>query len=515
MVKIINILEDELNDEEKQQEFINSISTGNNVACAVYMPNCGYCDALHEQWDKLPNLFKDYNDNLTISYIHMDIPNRNKKFFGEIDGYPHIVIFKNGTIKNEYKGDRTSDSLQKWIKNNISMQGGSKRITRKKKLADKKTRKHKKLITKKIITKKITSTSNKLSTMKISNVSNSSSFSEFKIKIKKNKKKEKDPFKDTHLYPEISPFKKALLKVSDHHKIAFYLFGNSQGKPVLFVHGGPGAGTTYHDARFFDPKKYFIILFDQRGCGNSTPFGSLKENTTPHLVSDMEKLRQHLNIKKWMLFGGSWGSTLSLTYAIKYPERVSQLILRGIFLHQKYEIDWVNNGKGANFIYPEMWDEYKSVVRNSKEKNYLKSYGKLFKGKKGDSAKHDAFMKWSLWESSISKLLPMDKDELEKELKKENQYITMSKIEHHYFSNGGFFPRNGYLLEKKNIDRIKNIPMIIVQGRYDIVCPSITAYNLHKKLPKSKYYTTISGHSSFDPETIKKLVQSTNYYKNK
>ncbi len=513
MVKIINILEKELNNKKKQTELMDSILNGNNVACAVYMPKCHYCEKLQPEWEQLANKsFSNGGNNLTISYIHMNIPKEieslsyNKVRFGEIGGFPHIVMFKNGVIEKEYKGQHNAISLEEWInsniKSNLSISGGSKRITRKKRFGGKKTKKNKKII----------NTIDKLSSMNISNITSNSSFSEFKIKIKKTRK-EKDPFKDTHLYPEIVPFKKALLKVSDHHKIAFYLFGNSKGKPVLFVHGGPGAGTTYHDARFFDPKKYLIILFDQRGCGNSTPFGSLKENTTPHLVGDMEKLRKHLNIKKWMLFGGSWGSTLSLTYAIKHPEYVAQLILRGIFLHQKYEIDWVNNGKGANFIYPEMWDEYKSVVRNSKEKNYLKSYGKLFKGKKGDSAKHDAFMKWSLWESSISKLLPMDKAELEKELKKENQYITMSKIEHHYFSNGGFFPRNGYLLEKKNIDRIKNIPTVIVQGRYDIVCPSITAYSLHKKLPKSKYYTTIAGHSSFEPETIKKLVQSTNYYK--
>ena len=487
MVKIIEIIKE--NEENKILNLKNNILNNKLVICAIFMPGCHWCEMLSKEWKKLPKHFE--NNDLIISYIHMNVvpkmANNNIKFSkNTINGYPHVMLFdKSPNNIVEYNGSREEDALVNWIKNsikkNMSLKGGRRTS---------KTRKS-------------------YSTSLISTSSTKDS-------LEKNRtRRVRDKYKDTKLYPKIIPYKKSKLKVSDEHSIAYYLFGNSKGKPVLFIHGGPGAGTSNNDARFFDPSKYFIILFDQRGCGNSKPFGSLKHNTTNHLIEDIEKLRKHLSVKKWMLFGGSWGSTLALAYAINYPQNVKHMVLRGIFLIRKHEVDWVNSGKGAHRIFPEAWEIYKSNLTEKEEKNYIKSYGEMFDGKKGKRKMDKALMNWSLWESSISKLVPDSKESIEKDLKKTNMYKSMSKIEHHYFTNKGFFPRDGFLLEKKNIDKIKNIPTIIVQGRYDIVCPASSAYSLHKRLPKSKLYITIAGHSSFEPETIKKLVQATNYFKNK
>lgn len=486
MVKIIKIIKE--NEENKIKDLTKYILNNKLVVCAVFMPGCHWCEKLSHEWDKLPNHFQ--NDDIVISYIHMNVvpkmqSNKIKFSKNQISGYPHVMLFKkNPENIIEFDDEREEEPLVNWIKSHNMLKGGSRK---------KKGGKTRKLAT--------TTTMSSASTRDI-------------LSLKKTRKT-RDKYKDTKLYPKIDPFKKSKLNVSNTHSIAYYLFGNTKGKPVLFIHGGPGAGTTYNDARFFDPSKYFIILFDQRGSGKSTPFGSLKENNTQHLVEDIEKIRKHLDIKKWMLFGGSWGSTLALTYAMTYPKNVKQMVLRGIFLMRKQEVDWVNSGKGAHRIFPDTWEVYKSGISNEDEKNYLKAYGEKFKGTKGKRAMDKAFMNWSFWESSISKLLPESRSSIEKDLKKNNSYITMSKIEHHYFTNKGFYPRDGFLLEKKNIDKIKNIPTIIVQGRYDIVCPASSAYSLHKRLPKSKLYFTIAGHSSFEPETIKKLVQATDYFKNK
>jgi proline iminopeptidase len=324
--------------------------------------------------------------------------------------------------------------------------------------------------------------------------------------------KTRDHYKGTAFYPPIKPFKSASLKVSPIHTIAYFLFGNPKGKPVLFVHGGPGGGTVPDYARFFNPKKYLIILVDQRGCGKSTPFGETRENNTQNLIADFEQLRNVLDVKKWQLFGGSWGSTLSLAYAIKHPQVVSELVLRGIFTLRKKELDWVQQGPGANFIFPEGWKYYEEVIPEKERGDFMKAFGKRFNGSMGEKAKDAACLAWSQWEASISHLHPTPHAEIIKDLKKSKNYIPMSLIEYHYFINKGFFPNENYLLDPKNLAHIKKIPMTIVQGQYDMVCPITTANELHNKMPRARYNVTLAGHSMLDEQNIKYLVEATNLY---
>lgn len=314
---------------------------------------------------------------------------------------------------------------------------------------------------------------------------------------------------DKYLYPEIikKNYKTYTLQVSKIHTITYYTYGNPKGKPVLIIHGGPGGGIDPIYARYCNPKKYYIILVDQRGCGKSTPFGETKENTTWNLIQDFEKIRNILQISKWVLFGGSWGSTLALAYATKHPSVVSTLVLRGIFLCRKKEIQWVQQGVGANYIYPEAWEHYTKVIPKEEQNNMMKAFGKRFRGEFGKKAKEKACLAWSQWEASISHLHTTSHKKILQKIQKGNQYIPMALVEYHYFSHKGFFPRDGFLLEKKNIQKIQNIPLYIVQGQYDMVCPMTSAYELHKKLPKSKMYITLAGHSMLEEENCKKLVE--------
>jgi proline iminopeptidase len=301
-----------------------------------------------------------------------------------------------------------------------------------------------------------------------------------------------------------------MFQVSKIHTIAYFTYGNIKGKPVLVVHGGPGAGTTPKMSRFFNPTKYYIILVDQRGCGKSLPFGEIKNNKTVDLIEDFEKIRKKLCINKWMIFGGSWGSTLSLAYSMKYPQNVTEIILRGIFLIRKKEIDWVNSGKGANYIFPDAWKKYKNNIPIKERKNYMKAYGKRLYGKLGEKEQKKSALAWSMWEGSISHLIPLNEKDIKEDLMNNNTYIPISIIEHYYFINGGFFPREGYLLEDKNINKIKHLPIYIVQGQYDIVCPITSAFDLYNKLPNSEFNITLAGHSAYEPENIRKLVEITN-----
>ena len=330
-------------------------------------------------------------------------------------------------------------------------------------------------------------------------------------KTKKNVRKG-DLYKDTAFYPPIKPFESAFLQVSELHKIAYFLYGNRKGKPVVFVHGGPGGGVTPEYARFFNPKKYFIVLVDQRGAGKSTPFAETRENTTELLIDDFEKIRKLLNVEKWQVFGGSWGSTLSLAYAMKHPQVVTELVLRGIFLFRKKEVDWIYQGPGANHVFPEAWERYLKVIPVSERNDMMKAYGKRFDGSMGKKIQDDACLAWSQWESSIVHLHQTPYKDVMKEMKKNNDYIPMALIEYHYFVHKGFFPREGYLLEKKQLNKIKDIPMVIVQGQYDMICPMTSAYELHEKMPHSTLHKTIAGHSMLDKENIKYLVKATNEF---
>ena len=329
----------------------------------------------------------------------------------------------------------------------------------------------------------------------------------------KTKKKhfQNDKYSKTDLYAQIKPIKEYYLSVSNLHTIYFATYGNPKGKPVLYVHGGPGVGTNPNMARFFNPKKYFIILVDQRGCGKSKPSAELRENKTQNLLSDFEKIRKHLDVKKWMVFGGSWGSTLSLIYAINYPQYTSELIIRGIFLCTEQEVDWIAEPGGAELINPAGWEQYAKLVKHKNVKTkFIEEYKKCFKEKFGKQKKDKCLLAWSVWENSMSTLNKKKLAEVIKETKKSN-YKEVSAIELHYFENNCFLTPN-YFLNKKNLNILKKIPIVIVQGIYDLVCPFISAYKLHKLLPHSKFYPTMAGHTAMDTNNIKYLVKATDSF---
>ncbi|WP_132995516.1 prolyl aminopeptidase [Sporanaerobacter acetigenes] len=311
-----------------------------------------------------------------------------------------------------------------------------------------------------------------------------------------------------NLFPKIEPYEKGYLKVSDLHTIYYEEVGNPKGKPILFLHGGPGAGLDPMNRCYFDPDFYRIILFDQRGCGKSEPHAELKENTTWDLVEDIEKLREHCNIDKWVVFGGSWGATLSLIYAICHPENVLGLILRGIWLSRKSEVYWLYQ-EGASRFYPEVWEEYLKPIPKEKRGDIVKAYYEIFNnGSEEEQIK--AARSWSIWEGSISKLIPSE--DLINSFGDPFNAISIAKIECHYFVNNMFAKSDNYILE--NIDQILHIPTVIVNGRYDLVCPIYTAWELHKALPKSKFIVVKdAGHSATEVGIISELVQATEEYK--
>lgn len=309
------------------------------------------------------------------------------------------------------------------------------------------------------------------------------------------------------LYPEVNPYKTGTLKVSSLHTIYYEECGNPQGKPVVFVHGGPGGGINEKYRRFFDPKKWRIVLFDQRGCGQSTPFSELKENTTWDLVEDMEKIRAELHIEKWVVFGGSWGSTLALAYAETHPSKTVGLILRGIFLLRKKEIDWFYQ-EGASWIYPDAWEKYLEPIPENERHDLVKAFHKRLTSP--DKATRTAAAKaWSIWEGSTSYLYqdPKAMDDFA-----EDEFAdAFARIECHYFLNKGFFKEDGWLL--KNVDKIRHIPCVIVQGRYDVVCPIRSAWDLHRAWPEADLQVVPdAGHSSLEKSISAKLVEATDAF---
>jgi proline iminopeptidase len=303
------------------------------------------------------------------------------------------------------------------------------------------------------------------------------------------------------LYPEIEQRSTGRLKVSNLHEIYFEESGNPKGQPVVFVHGGPGGGTSPKNRRYFDPDKYRIILFDQRGCGQSTPHAELKENTTWDLVADIEKLRTHLKIDKWHVFGGSWGSTLSLAYAETHPEKVKSLCLRGIFLCRPKEIQWFYQ-EGASKIFPDFWDKYLEVIPESERGDLVKAYySRLTSNDKATRIK--AAKAWSVWEGSTSRLIP-DQD-LMHDFDDPEFAIAFARIECHYFTHNAFFETDNWLLD--NVDKIRKIPAVIVHGRYDVVCPIENAWELHKAWPEAKLHIVPdAGHSAMEDGIIDQLV---------
>lgn len=309
--------------------------------------------------------------------------------------------------------------------------------------------------------------------------------------------------KELHtLYPAIKPYDTGFLPVDKIHTLYWEQSGNPTGVPVVFLHGGPGGGSSPVARQFFDPAHYRIIVFDQRGAGKSTPFAELKNNTTSLLVSDMEKLRRHLNIDTWHIFGGSWGSTLALAYAIKHPARCLSLILRGIFLMRRSEIDWFMTGMKS--IFPEAWDSFAKPLNQQQRKNILPAYYKKLTHKNME-IQNDAALSWSNYETACCALYPDPKKLGTK--KDAPKARAIARIEAHYFLHNKFRPDN-YLLN--NVDKIKHLPCTIVQGRYDIICPPHTAWELHQTLPKSKLVmVSDAGHSAMEPGIIDALVSAT------
>ncbi|HLS79252.1 MAG TPA: prolyl aminopeptidase [Nocardia sp.] len=313
------------------------------------------------------------------------------------------------------------------------------------------------------------------------------------------------------LYPPIEPYESGLLDVGDGQSIYWETSGDPDGKPVVFLHGGPGGGTTPAHRQFFDPKAYRIVLLDQRGCGRSTPHiadgADLSVNTTWHLVADIEKLREHLGIERWQVFGGSWGSTLALAYAQTHPERVTEMVLRGIFLLRRKEIDWYYNGP-AGYVYPDEWEKYLAPIPPAeREGDLVEAYHRLLHSPDPDVAAAAA-VAWSVWEGSTSSLLP--RPERVAESADPRFALAFARIENHYFRNAGFL-EEGRLL--RDIDRISHLPAVIVQGRHDIVCPAVSAWDLHKAWPGSRLHIVDdAGHAANEPGIVHHLVEATDEF---
>ncbi|XP_011088015.1 proline iminopeptidase [Sesamum indicum] len=306
------------------------------------------------------------------------------------------------------------------------------------------------------------------------------------------------------LYADIEPYNSGLLKVSDIHTIYYEQSGNPAGHPVVFLHGGPGGGTSPSNRKFFDPNFYRIILFDQRGAGKSTPHACLEENTTWDLIKDIEKLREHLKVPEWLVFGGSWGSTLALAYSESHPDKVTGLVLRGIFLLRKKEIDWFYEG-GAAAIFPDAWEPFRDLIPESERGCFVDAYHKRLNSS-DKQTQYAAARAWTKWEMMTAHLLP---NEANIQRGDDDEFcLAFARIENHYFVNKGFFPTDSFLLD--NVEKIKHINTVIVQGRYDVCCPMMSAWDLHKAWPEADFRVVPdAGHSANEPGISEELVAAT------
>ncbi|MBD2725944.1 prolyl aminopeptidase [Nostoc sp. FACHB-892] len=306
------------------------------------------------------------------------------------------------------------------------------------------------------------------------------------------------------LYPAIKPYLEGSLQVSDLHTIHFEESGNPQGQPIVLLHGGPGGGCPPFYRQYFHPEKWRLVMFDQRGCGKSTPHAELRENTTWDLVSDIEKLRQHLGIEKWAVFGGSWGSTLSLAYSQTHPSRCTALILRGIFMLRQKELRWFYQ-EGASYIFPDAWEEYLKPIAIAERDDMIAAYYKRLTDPDLE-IQLAAARAWSVWEASTSRLF-LDPQLMQKF--GESEFASaFARIECHYFMNKGFLETEDQLL--LNVNRIRHIPSVIVQGRYDVVCPMISAWELHRAWPEAEFIVVPdAGHSMSEPGICSALIEAT------
>jgi proline iminopeptidase len=311
------------------------------------------------------------------------------------------------------------------------------------------------------------------------------------------------------LYPAIRAYRTGRLKVSGVHELYFEECGNPRGKPVVFLHGGPGGGIHPSMRRFFNPRRYRIVLFDQRGCGKSTPHASLDDNTTWDLVADTEKVREHLGIERWQVFGGSWGSTLALAYAQKHADRVTELVLRGIFLLRRSELEWFyQNSEGAASLFPDLWEEFVAPITEDERYDMMRAYYRRLTSNDAKE-RNTAARAWSIWEGATS-YLRMDPAYVAK-FKDTAYAAAFARIECHYFVNGGFLDADDQLL--RDVAKIRHIPTVIVQGRYDVVCPMRSAWHLHRAWPEAKLVVVPdAGHSAFELGNAKALRKATDAF---
>ena len=308
------------------------------------------------------------------------------------------------------------------------------------------------------------------------------------------------------LYPAIEPNHAGHLDVGDGHEIYYEESGNPHGKPAVFLHGGPGGGCTEKMRRFFNPDVYRVVLFDQRGSGKSKPHASLENNTTWDLVNDIEILRSALQIDRWQVFGGSWGSTLALAYAQSHPDRVTELVLRGIFLLRKKEIRWLYQ-KGTSELFPDLWQHYLAPIPKGERGDMLTAYHKRLTSDDA-GVRLEAAKAWSIWEASTSFLVPNEK--VTATFGANELALSLARIEAHYFVNGGFMKENQLL---DNIEKVRNIPAVIVQGRYDVVCPMVSAWELAQVWPEADFrIVPDAGHAAFESGNIHELVMATDAF---
>ncbi len=306
------------------------------------------------------------------------------------------------------------------------------------------------------------------------------------------------------LFPEIKPYASHMLAVDPPHELYVEECGKPEGLPVLFVHGGPGAGCEDDHRRYFDPNLYHIVLFDQRGAGRSTPHASLDKNTTQHLVADMERIRDHLGIERWVLFGGSWGSTLSLVYAETHPERVLGLILRGVFLCRPWEIRWFYQ-EGASRVFPDHWEEFIAPIPENERYDMLHAHHRRLTGD-DEIARMASAKAWSLWEGHTATLKP--NQAVVDFFGAPHTALALARIEAHYFVNNAFLEPDQIL---RDAQRLKNIPGFIIHGRYDVVCPIKNAWDLHRAWPAAKLEVIPdAGHSACEPGIVHALILATN-----
>jgi len=310
------------------------------------------------------------------------------------------------------------------------------------------------------------------------------------------------------LYPPIEPYETGRLNVCELHEIYYEEVGNKKGKPAVFLHGGPGGGISPFYRQLFDPQVYRVILFDQRGAGASIPHACVEENTTWDLVEDIEKIRKHLNIDKWLVCGGSWGSTLALAYAETYPDRVKALVLRGIFTLRREELLFFYQN-GSSWLFPDEWDRYLRIIPEVERGDLISAYHRRLNSD-DQNVRLEAARAWTRWELATSRLF-VNPNDIERG-EDEKFALAFARIESHYFVHGGFFKTDGQLLQNAHL--ISHIPTTIAQGRYDLVCPAKTAWDLHKAMPSSELFIVPdAGHSAKEEGIIDVIVRATDKYR--